>query len=133
MHSSGDFLSTPSLDYEAWPDVVRSICGRYTPHGIGAKTFSGRVRVRSICGSPSFYWSRPANGAEGLPGAGCRTFRYGTRCATARGFQVARAKPRRIFGHPSLPRASGHLETKRPGEALEDYVKRQKKRPKQKP
>src|ERR1700704_6373611 len=50
MHSSGDFLSTPSLDYEAWRDVIRSICGRYTPDGIEPKTFSGRLRVRSICG-----------------------------------------------------------------------------------
>ena len=50
MHSSGDFLSTPSLDYEAWRDVVRSICGRYTPGGIEPKTFFGKARVRSICG-----------------------------------------------------------------------------------
>jgi AraC family transcriptional regulator, positive regulator of tynA and feaB len=50
MHSSGDFLSTPNLDYEAWRDAVRSICGRYTPDGIEPKAFSGRVRLRSICG-----------------------------------------------------------------------------------
>jgi AraC family transcriptional regulator, positive regulator of tynA and feaB len=50
MHSSGDFLSTPKLDYEAWRDVVRLICGRYTPGGIESNTFSGRARVRSICG-----------------------------------------------------------------------------------
>jgi AraC family transcriptional regulator, positive regulator of tynA and feaB len=49
-HSSGDFLSTPNLDYETWRDVVRSICGRYTPDGIEPKTFSGKARVRSICG-----------------------------------------------------------------------------------
>jgi AraC family transcriptional regulator, positive regulator of tynA and feaB len=50
MHSSGEFLSAPNLDYEAWRDVVRSICGRYTPGGIEPKVFSGRLRVRSICG-----------------------------------------------------------------------------------
>jgi AraC family transcriptional activator of tynA and feaB len=50
MHSSSDFLSTPSLGYEAWRDVVRLICGRYTPGGIEPTTFSGRARVRSICG-----------------------------------------------------------------------------------
>jgi AraC family transcriptional regulator, positive regulator of tynA and feaB len=50
MHSSGDFLRTPNLDYEAWRDVVRSICGRYTPGGIEPKTFSGRAGVRSIFG-----------------------------------------------------------------------------------
>jgi AraC-like DNA-binding protein len=49
MHSSGEFLSTPNLDFEAWRDVVRSICGRYTPSGIEPKSFSGRARVRSIC------------------------------------------------------------------------------------
>ena len=50
MHSSGEFLSTPNLDYEAWRNVVRSICGRYTPDGIEPKTFSGRARARSVCG-----------------------------------------------------------------------------------
>ena len=50
MHSSGDFLCTPNLDYEAWRDVVRSICGRYTPDGVEPQAFSGRARVRSICG-----------------------------------------------------------------------------------
>jgi len=51
MHSSGDFLRTPNLDYEAWRDVVRSICGQYTPGGIEPKTFSGRAGVRSILDS----------------------------------------------------------------------------------
>src|SRR5258708_6520472 len=50
MHSSGDFLGTPNLDYEAWQHVVRSICGRYTPEGIEPKAFSGRARLRSIFG-----------------------------------------------------------------------------------
>jgi AraC family transcriptional activator of tynA and feaB len=50
MHSSGDFLSTPNMDHEAWRNAVRSICGRYTPDGIEPKTFSGRVRARSVCG-----------------------------------------------------------------------------------
>src|SRR6195256_2833934 len=50
MHSRGDFLSTQNLDYEAWRDTVRSICGRYTPGGIETNTFSGRARARSICG-----------------------------------------------------------------------------------
>src|SRR3979409_2655127 len=50
MHSSGDFLRTPNLDYEGWRDVVRLICGRYTADGIEPKTFAVRARVRSICG-----------------------------------------------------------------------------------
>ena len=64
MHSSGDFLSTPSLDYEAWRDVVRSICGRYAPGGIEPKTFSGRARVRSICGFRSVDLSSNAHCVE---------------------------------------------------------------------
>jgi AraC family transcriptional regulator, positive regulator of tynA and feaB len=50
MGSSGDFLSTPNMDYEAWRNVVRSICGRYTPNGVEPRTFSGRVRARSVFG-----------------------------------------------------------------------------------
>src|SRR3981081_786045 len=64
MHSSGDFLSTPNLDYEAWRDVVRSICGRYTPDGIEPKTFAGRARVRSICGFRSVDLSSNARRLE---------------------------------------------------------------------
>jgi AraC family transcriptional regulator, positive regulator of tynA and feaB len=64
MHSSGDFLSTPNLDYEAWRDVVRSSCGRYTPDGIEPKTFSGRARVRSICGFRAVDLSFNAHGLE---------------------------------------------------------------------
>src|SRR5258708_415436 len=50
MHSSDDFLGTPNLNYEAWRDAVRSICGRYTPDGIEPKAFSGRARLRTIFG-----------------------------------------------------------------------------------
>ena len=50
MHSSGDFLGTPNLNYEAWRDAVRSFCGRYTPDGIEPKAFSGRARLRTIFG-----------------------------------------------------------------------------------
>jgi AraC family transcriptional regulator, positive regulator of tynA and feaB len=64
MHSSGDFLCTPNLDYEAWRDVVRSICGRYTPDGIEPKIFSGRARVRSICGFRSVDLSSNAHRLE---------------------------------------------------------------------
>src|SRR3979409_1464358 len=64
MHSSGDFLSTPNLDYEAWRDVVRLICGRYTPNGIEPNTFSGRARVRSICGFRSVDLSSNAHCLE---------------------------------------------------------------------
>jgi AraC family transcriptional activator of tynA and feaB len=64
MHSSGEFLSTPNLDYEAWRDVVRSICGRYTPGGIEPKNFFGKARVRSICGLRSVDLSSNAHCLE---------------------------------------------------------------------
>ena len=50
MHSRDEFLGTQNLDYEAWRDTVRSICGRYTPGGIELKSFFGRARARSACG-----------------------------------------------------------------------------------
>jgi AraC family transcriptional regulator, positive regulator of tynA and feaB len=50
MDSRDDFLGTQNLDYEAWRDTVRSICGRYTPGGIEPESFLGRARARSACG-----------------------------------------------------------------------------------
>jgi AraC family transcriptional regulator, positive regulator of tynA and feaB len=50
MESAGDFNTTPELDYEGWRDVVRSLCGRYTPGGIEPEAFGGRARAGSICG-----------------------------------------------------------------------------------
>src|SRR6202163_29115 len=64
MHSRGEFLSTPNLDYEAWRDVVSLICGRYTPNGIEPNTFSGRARVRSICGLKAVELSSNAHRLE---------------------------------------------------------------------
>jgi hypothetical protein len=34
MHPSGDFLSTPELDYEGWRDALRADWGRYDPEAI---------------------------------------------------------------------------------------------------
>jgi AraC family transcriptional activator of tynA and feaB len=50
MESRGDFNSTPELDYEGWIDVVRALCGRYTPGGVEPETFGGRARAGSIYG-----------------------------------------------------------------------------------
>jgi AraC family transcriptional activator of tynA and feaB len=50
MHPSSDFLSAPSLDHEGWRDLVRTICGWYSPNDIGLETFYGKVRARNICG-----------------------------------------------------------------------------------
>ncbi len=50
MHSSSEFLTIPSMDYEEWQCTVLSICGRYTPSMIEPSAFSGRVQARSIYG-----------------------------------------------------------------------------------
>jgi AraC family transcriptional regulator, positive regulator of tynA and feaB len=50
MESAGDFNTTPELDYEGWRDVVRSLCGLYTPGGIEPEAFGGRARAGSIYG-----------------------------------------------------------------------------------
>ena len=50
MESSGNFNSTPELDYERWIDVVCALCGRYTPGGVEPKTFGGRAGAGNICG-----------------------------------------------------------------------------------
>ncbi len=48
MHPSGDFLSTPELDYEGWRDALRPDWGRYNPEVVEPKTFAGRARPRSL-------------------------------------------------------------------------------------
>ncbi len=50
MHPSGDFLSTPELDYEGWRDALRPDWGRYNPEVVEPKTFAGRARPRSLFG-----------------------------------------------------------------------------------
>jgi AraC family transcriptional activator of tynA and feaB len=46
MRQSGDAL----LDYEAWRDLVRSLCGGYNPEGIEPQAFAGWVRSLSVWG-----------------------------------------------------------------------------------
>lgn len=56
MYSGGvsnDFVGAPSLDYDAWRDAVRTICGRYSPGGIEPGAFSGQARARDIWGFKS--------------------------------------------------------------------------------
>src|SRR5260370_13124080 len=50
MHPSGDFLSTPALDYEGWRDALRPHWGRSNPEVVAPKTFAGRARPRSLFG-----------------------------------------------------------------------------------
>jgi AraC family transcriptional regulator, positive regulator of tynA and feaB len=50
MGQSNDILGTPQLDYEAWRDLLRAMCGRYNPEGIEPNAFTGWVRPVSVCG-----------------------------------------------------------------------------------
>jgi len=50
MGQSDDILDTPQLDYEAWRDLLRAVCGRYNPEGIEPNAFTGWVRPVSVCG-----------------------------------------------------------------------------------
>jgi AraC family transcriptional regulator, positive regulator of tynA and feaB len=50
MSQRDDILGTSRLDYEAWRDSVRSICGCYSPEGIEPKAFTGWVRPFGVCG-----------------------------------------------------------------------------------
>jgi AraC family transcriptional activator of tynA and feaB len=50
MRPSHNFLNSPNLDYEAWREIVRLICGPYTPRGVEPKAFAGRANVRGIFG-----------------------------------------------------------------------------------
>jgi AraC family transcriptional activator of tynA and feaB len=47
---SSDYIKSPDLNYVIWQDVVRQICGRYTPSGIEPSSFFGRASARSIFG-----------------------------------------------------------------------------------
>src|SRR3981081_2476774 len=50
MGQSDDVPPTPHLDYEAWRDLLRAMCGRYNPEGIEPNAFTGWVRPVSVCG-----------------------------------------------------------------------------------
>jgi AraC family transcriptional activator of tynA and feaB len=50
MDSSGDLNSGSALDYEAWRDLMRSMCGRYNPEGVEPGDFTGWMRPVSVCG-----------------------------------------------------------------------------------
>jgi AraC family transcriptional activator of tynA and feaB len=50
MNSSGDLNNAPELDYEAWRDLMRSMCGRYNPEGIKPGDFAGWMHPVSVCG-----------------------------------------------------------------------------------
>jgi AraC family transcriptional regulator, positive regulator of tynA and feaB len=48
--TSVDVPSLPQLDYEAWRDLLRRMCGRYNPEGVEPDAFTGWMRTLSVCG-----------------------------------------------------------------------------------
>ena len=50
MLQSDDNLSPSQLDYDAWREVLRSMCGRYNPEGVEPNAFAGWVRPVSVSG-----------------------------------------------------------------------------------
>ena len=50
MLQSDDNLSPLQLDYDAWREMLRSMCGRYNPEGVEPNAFAGWVRPVSVCG-----------------------------------------------------------------------------------
>src|SRR3954454_12719605 len=49
MFQTEDVPGTPRLNFEAWRDSLRTMCGRYNPEGTEPKAFAGWVRPLSVC------------------------------------------------------------------------------------
>jgi len=50
MLQSDGVPGTPQLDYDAWREMLRSMCGRYNPEGVEPNAFTGWVRPVSVSG-----------------------------------------------------------------------------------
>jgi AraC family transcriptional regulator, positive regulator of tynA and feaB len=50
MHQSDDIISPSQLDYDAWREMLRSMCGRYNPEGVEPDAFAGWVRPVDVYG-----------------------------------------------------------------------------------
>jgi AraC family transcriptional activator of tynA and feaB len=50
MLQSNDYLGSPQLNFEAWRETLRALCGRYNPEGIESNDFTGWVRPMSVSG-----------------------------------------------------------------------------------
>ena len=50
MLQSDGVPGTPQLDYDAWREMLRSMCGRYNPEGVEPNAFAGWVRPVRVCG-----------------------------------------------------------------------------------
>ncbi|PZV40374.1 hypothetical protein B5V02_00935 [Mesorhizobium kowhaii] len=50
MLQSDNFVGSPQLNFEAWRDTLRALCGGYNPEGTEPDAFTGWVRPLSVCG-----------------------------------------------------------------------------------
>ena len=50
MLQSDGVPGTSQLDYDAWREMLRSMCGRYNPEGVEPNAFAGWVRPVNVCG-----------------------------------------------------------------------------------
>ena len=50
MLQSDDFVGSQQLNFEAWRETLRALCGRYNPEGIEPNDFTGWVRPMSVSG-----------------------------------------------------------------------------------
>jgi AraC family transcriptional regulator, positive regulator of tynA and feaB len=50
MDTTNGALSNRDLDIEEWKDLVRPLCGRYNPEGIGPHAFTGAVTHQKASG-----------------------------------------------------------------------------------
>ena len=50
MLQSNDYVGSPQLNFEAWRETLRALCGRYNPEGIESRDFTGWVRPMSVSG-----------------------------------------------------------------------------------
>ncbi|WP_210245832.1 helix-turn-helix domain-containing protein [Mesorhizobium sp. B2-4-13] len=50
MFQSDAGIAAPQLDFEAWRDTLRTMCGRYNPEGSGPDAFAGWVSPVNVCG-----------------------------------------------------------------------------------
>jgi AraC family transcriptional activator of tynA and feaB len=50
MLQCDDFVGSQQLNFEAWRETLRALCGRYSPEGIESKDFTGWVRPMSVSG-----------------------------------------------------------------------------------
>ena len=68
MLQSDDSLMPSQLDYDAWREMLRSMCGRYNPEGVEPNAFTGWVRPVSVWNHGTEYRLQCSPGRADLSG-----------------------------------------------------------------